>query len=105
MSQEDTKLNTQNTTGGLFGSLFGGLTDLIKGAAPVATNLYTLKLQGDQLSQNILSQQQLIELQRQQEAAKANGTAVAPGWYQPWMLWVGGGLVVALIALLIARRR
>jgi hypothetical protein len=105
MSQEDTKLNTQNTTGGLFGSLFGGLTDLIKGAAPVATNLYTLKLQGDQLSQNILSQQQLIELQRQQEAAKANGTAVAPGWYQPWMLWAGGGLVVALIALLIARRR
>jgi hypothetical protein len=106
MAQEDTSaLTTNNSTGGLFGSFFGGLTDLVKGAAPVAANLYTLKMQGQQLSQQTASQAQVLALQQQQELAKAAGTKPAGFTMQPWMYWLGGGLVLALIALLVVRRR
>lgn len=103
MPQEATPaLNTQNNTGGLFGSFFGGLTDLVKGAAPVAANLYTLKLQGNALSQQNANQAQILALQQQQEMAKAAGTATAS---KNWIYWVGGGLVLILVAVLVARRR
>ncbi len=106
MAQESTPaLNTQNSTGGIFGSFFGGLTDLVKGVAPTAASLYTLKMQGQALSQQNANEAQLLALQQQQELAKAAGTKPAGFALQPWMYWVGGGLVLALIALLIVRRR
>jgi|JI10StandDraft_1071094.scaffolds.fasta_scaffold1007931_2 hypothetical protein len=106
MAQESTPaLNTQNTSGGLFGGFFGGITDLIKGAAPVATNLYTLKLQGQQLSQNLVSQQQLLALQQQQELAKTTGTQTSVGaTFKPWLPYILGGLGLLLVLLVIRRR-
>lgn len=105
MPQENTALNTQNTSGGLFGSFFGGLSNLIKDSAPVAANLYTLKLQGNVLSQQAANQNQINQAMAQQQLDAAAGTKTAAGYFKPWMMWAVVGLLGLLGLSIYLRRR
>lgn len=102
MPQESTAINTQNSAGtsGFFGSLFGGISNLITSAAPVAANLYSLKMQGDTLKGQLASQQPAAV-----PATAKPSTAGGVDAIKPWMIWTGVGVVVLLVIVLLRGRK
>lgn len=104
MPQEITALDTNNAAGvadggGFFGSLFNGLSKLVTTAAPVAANYYSLKMQGDTLKQQLLSQQTSAAGKPAATTAAATSPTV-----KPWMIWAGVGGVVLLVLVLMRRK-
>ncbi len=102
----ETRNAVNNTGGGFFNSLVGGLGTLATAVAPI----YGLQLQGKLLSnqaatESANAQANLATAQAKLAAEQAKlaggGSALpswAPSWLKPWHLWAGGGLLV-LIAL------
>jgi hypothetical protein len=103
--QETNALETRNT--GFFGSLFGGLKELAVGVAPVAADIYTLRLKDQELRNSYAGT--AAQLQREQEAAAAAGAARGSGItpaQKRLLIWGGSALAtVAVLAFLFNRRR
>lgn len=106
MAQESTTINTQNS-GGLFGGLFTGLGNLLKTAAPIAADVYTLKLQGDTLKTQYASDALAAQRLAADTAAKqaAAGSSMLPSWLKPWMIWTAAGVGAVAILVAVLRRR
>ncbi|HYC70012.1 MAG TPA: hypothetical protein VEB66_02325 [Opitutaceae bacterium] len=90
-------LTTNNPTGGLsgaIGSFFGGIRDLAVGVAPLARDLYVLRLQEDSRRDASVP-----------AAVPAPATSAdTGGGMKPWMLWTGVGLILVVIVALVRRR-
>jgi hypothetical protein len=102
MAQEITALNTQNSVGfwgnlgaGL-GNILGAIGDVVKSAGPTATEIYKLRMQGQQLAQGTVS--------GPGSASAPAAPSSSPSWWQPWMGWAVVGLA-ALIGIILLRRR
>ncbi|MDD2764174.1 MAG: hypothetical protein PHE83_09405 [Opitutaceae bacterium] len=108
MGQETAPLTTQNSasTGGFFGSLFSGLTNLVTAAAPVAADVYQLRAQGELLKNQSAQQLEQVKLEQQRLAAQAQQQPQATQMKLPaWLPYAAGlALVLALILVLIRRR-
>lgn len=105
MAQETSPLQTNNSAGGLFGSLFSGLSSLITSAAPVAANVYQLQLQSDILKNQSSGQLATIQAQQQLAATQATAQAQATASKYAWLPYaVLAAFGLALAAVLIRRR-
>lgn len=105
--QEGNAIETRNS-GGLSG-LITGLGGLIKTAAPVAADIYSLKTQGQMLKNQ--SANDLARLKAEQEALRQQATGLnpsvtaggsLPSWFKPAVLAVG---VLVLVLVLLRLRK
>ncbi len=105
MAQETAPLQTNNSVGGFFGNLFSGLSSLVSSAAPVAANVYQLKLQADVLKNQSSGQLAQVQAQQQLAATQATVTAAATAQKYSWIPYaILAAFVLAIVAVIVRRR-
>jgi len=98
MAQEIETLNTRNSAG-----FFDGLFGAINNALPLAANVAQLKIQGDVLKNQLLSQ--TLAAPATVGPLAPPPVAAAPVGISQKTLLVGGAIVAALLVLLLILRR
>lgn len=111
MPQEVNTLETRNSAGGFTGAVsqfFTGIGNLVTSTAPLAADVYRLRLERDTLKNQSISDMSNLQAERDRLAASRDqlgGMAGMPAGFQPWMGWAGIGLLVLLLVGLVARRK
>lgn len=110
MAQEVNTLETRNGAGGLTGAIgafFGGIGKVVTAAAPLATDVYRLRLQSDTLRNQSAAELATLQAEQARLIASASqpGTPVLGGIWQPWMTGATALIGALLLLGLILRRR
>lgn len=104
MAQEVNTLATNNSaSSGFFGSLFSGLANLVVSAAPVAANVYQLKLQSQTLQNQ--SAADLAKIQAQQATLAAQAKTTTASGLPAWLPYAAGLTLVLVLVLVLIRGR